>query len=149
MLGQSFQGFVPAATLGYPRVVVSRKTAFTDSPDPLISIANTASFGEIERIAQKTVDPRRFHANLLIAGAERWEERDWIGRTIEIGGAQLRIEEPIKRCESTNVEPGSGERDLNIPRVLERGFGHLECGIYGRVVSPGLIEVGGVVALLP
>ena len=78
-----------------------------------------------------------------------WEERDWIGRTIEIGGAQLRIEEPIKRCESTNVEPGSGERDLSIPRVLGRGFGHLECGIYGRVVSPGLIESGGVVAVLP
>ena len=59
MLDQSFQAFVPAGLIGYPRVVVSRKTAFTDSPDPFISIVNTASIDEIERIAQKTVDPRR------------------------------------------------------------------------------------------
>ena len=57
-----------------------------------ISIVNTASVSTIIRVARKTFDPRQFRTNLLIAGAER----DCIGRTIEIGGWQLRIDEPIE-----------------------------------------------------
>ncbi len=149
MLDQFFQGFVPAGARGNPRIVEAGKTAFADSPEPFISIVNAASIAEIERVARQPVDPRRFRANILFTGAERWEERDWIGRTIAVGGAQMRIDEPIERCAATNVDPDSSERDLNIPRVLERGFGHLECGVHGRVVSPGLIEVGDTVSLVP
>tara|TARA_B100000674_G_scaffold199256_1_gene162603 strand:- start:2646 stop:2855 length:210 start_codon:yes stop_codon:yes gene_type:complete len=61
-----------------------------------ISIVNTASVSKIIRVARKTFDPRQFRTNLLIAGAERWEKRDCIGRTIEIGCGQLSIDEPIE-----------------------------------------------------
>lgn len=149
MLDQFFQGFVPTGARGNPRIVEASTTAFADTPEPFISIVNAASVAEIERVARRPVDPRRFRANLLIEGAERWEERDWIGRTIAIGSAHLRIDAPIERCAATNVEPDSGARDLNIPRVLERGFGHLECGVYARVVTAGMITVGDAVTRLP
>ena len=83
---------MPAGTRGNTWIAGSRETAFADSPEPFISIANTASFNEIIRFAQKTFDPRQFCTNLLVAGAERWVERDWIDRKIEVGGGQLRID---------------------------------------------------------
>ena len=49
----------------------------------------------------------------------------------------------------TNVELGPRKCDLTSGQVLELGFGHLECGFYGRIVLPSLIKVGDEVALLP
>ncbi len=95
-LDQFFQRAMPAGARSKTWIAESRTTAFAGSPEPFISIINSASVSEIIRDAQKTFDPRQFRANLLIASAERWEEHDWIGRTIEIAGGKLRIETPIE-----------------------------------------------------
>ena len=56
---------------------------------------------------------------------------------------------PMDRIGRPGTFNATGKRGLNIPQVLEHGFGHLKCGVHGCVVSPGLIEVGDAVALLP
>lgn len=148
MLDQFFAGFFASGARGNPKIVETPGTPFTDRPDPFLSIVSTSSLAEVERVARQAVDPLRFRANLTVTGSERWEERDWIGHELAIGEAQLRVEAPIERCAATNVDPHSAARDMNIPMVLERGFGHVEFGVYARVTVPGTIRPGDTITLL-
>jgi uncharacterized protein len=51
----------------------------------------------------------------------------------------------IVRCAATNVEPGTGIRDLQIPKTLMQVFGHMDCGIYAEVVTGGEIAAGDAI----
>ena len=35
-----------------------------------------------------------------------------------------------------------GERDLNLPKDLQRGFGHIHMGVYAAVTNAGEIAFG-------
>ena len=69
-------------------------------------------------------------------------EFDWIGRELTIGPVRLRVVSRITRCAAINVNPATGERDLNIPKALMTGFGHADCGIYAEVLTGGRIAEG-------
>lgn len=127
---------------GTPKIVEAPGVAFTDTPDPFISIINAATVRDIERVARAPVDPARFRGNLVIDGTPPWAELGWVGRKVAIGGAVLEVAERIGRCAATNVDPATAERNLNIPKLLMQGFGHADCGIYLRVVEPGRIAAG-------
>ncbi|MBG06388.1 MAG: MOSC domain-containing protein [Rhodospirillaceae bacterium] len=145
MLDQIFAGFTPAGARGNPKLVEAGDTAFADVPEPYVSILSTASLTEIERVARRSIQIQRFRGNLVVDGAERWEERDWPGRKLRIGDTELQVEEPIARCAATNVDPESAARDMNIPLLLERGFGHTEFGAYARVLKGGTIRPGDTI----
>tara|TARA_B100000676_G_scaffold130601_1_gene129674 strand:- start:724 stop:921 length:198 start_codon:yes stop_codon:yes gene_type:complete len=53
-LDRFFQRFVPPGAQGMTRIADYRKTAFAGSPEPVISIVNTASVSKIIQVAQKT-----------------------------------------------------------------------------------------------
>ena len=137
LIGQFFAGFMGAAARGTPKLVEAGDQAFTDVDEPLVSIVNLASVKDLERVVRAPVDPLRFRANVYIAGAPAWAEFDWIGREIGLGQVRLEIVERTGRCAATNVNPESAARDLNIPRSLQKGFGHDDMGVYARVVSGG------------
>ena len=71
--------------------------------------------------------------------------RDRPGRTLRIGDTELHVEELIARCAATNKDPKSATRDMNIPLLLERGFGHTEFGVYARVLKYGTIRPGDTI----
>ena len=137
MIGQFFAGFMGQAARGTPKLVEAGEQAFTDIDEPFVSIINLASVKDLERVIRAPLDPFRFRGNFYIAGAPAWSEFDWIGREIGLGQARLEVVEPIGRCAATNVNPESAERDLNIPRSLQKGFGHTDMGVYARVVTGG------------
>ena len=120
----------------------------SDSPESLVSIINTASVQDIGQAAGRPVDPRRFRANIRLLGGTPWEERDWTGRSLCIGAAELRVVEPIGRCAATCVDPETGMRDMNVPKILQRAFGHVETGVYAEVTEPGTIHSGDRVVLI-
>jgi len=97
---------------------------------------------DLERVVRKPVDPLRFRANLYIDDAPPWEELSWAGRGVRIGSADLRVDRPIGRCAATNVDPQTAERDLNIPRTLQAGFGHTHMGVYATVTAAGDVAQG-------
>lgn len=45
--------------------------------------------------------------------------------------------------------PGHARRDLNVPKLLTREYGHLECGVYAEVVSGGTLRPKDGVLLPP
>jgi uncharacterized protein YcbX len=127
---------------GALKIVSAPGIAFTDKPEKLVSLINLASVKDIERVTRAPVDPRRFRGNLILEGVPAWAEFDWIGRELTIGPVRLKVVSRITRCAATNVNPATGDRDLNIPKALITGFGHADCGIYAEVLAGGRIAEG-------
>ena len=147
LIDQFFAAFMRDQSVRSPRLVDSPGVMFTDTQEKFVSIINLGSVGDVERVTRKPVDPIRFRGNLMIDGARPWQEFDWIGRELTIGAATLSVIEPIGRCAATNVDPTTGERDLNIPKSLMSGLGHSNCGVYARVISGGRIAPGDPVTV--
>ena len=145
----AFLGAGAAGPRGSLRIIEAPAAAsFTDVEDNWISLINLASVADIERVARQPVDPLRFRGNLLLDGAPAWAEREWAGKRLRIGGAVLEGVDGIDRCAATEVNPATAERDINVPQTLRRGFGHIECGLYLRVVQGGSIAPGDDVTVL-
>jgi uncharacterized protein YcbX len=64
----------------------------------------------------------RFRSNIAIEGLEAWEEKNWLGRKIQI--SQVIFEEmiPKVRCLATQANPNSGKQDLPIFKTLAYAF---------------------------
>lgn len=143
-----FSAFMKGKIEGKPNLVAAPgRHMFSDHKHKVLSVINLATIRDLERVVGKPVDPIRFRANLYIDGAAPWEEFQWIDKTLEVGGARLTATERIDRCAATTVNPRSGIRDINIPRVLQKGFGHIDCGVYARVTANGRVVVGDAVRI--
>ncbi len=148
VIEQFFAAYAKNDLRGAPKVIDLDHGGFTDVDQPFISIINRASVRDLERVVGGPVDPMRFRGNLLIDGAEPWAEAGWVGRRLRVGDVELLVEEPIGRCAATNANPNTGVRDLTIPRDLQRGFGHSDCGIYVRVTAGGPMSVGDTIDVI-
>lgn len=125
-----------------PKIVAEEGQIFSDARAPELSIVNLETLRDIERVLRRPLDPRRFRANLHVDGLPAWAEFDWIGRELPCGGAVLRVTQRIDRCAATNVDPDTGERDMQVPKTLQAGFGHVDCGVFAEVASGGEIRLG-------
>ena len=146
LIGQFFGGFMGEAVRGVPKVVEASDQPYSDIDQPYLSIIGLASVSDLERVVRQPVDPRRFRANLYLEGLPPWAEFGWLDKEITIGATRLKVEGRIERCAATNVNPDTAARDLNIPLALQRGFGHVDVGVYARVLAGGDIAVGDAVA---
>lgn len=131
--------FVPRQLRGPPKVLAAPPGfRFTDSRRGFASIINLASVQAIEEWVGTPVDPLRLRGNIHVEGLAAFQEFDLVGRILEgPNGLRLKVSKRIERCAATNVDPESGERDLDIPATLIRRLGHRDCGIYVEVVSGG------------
>jgi len=133
---------VDGATLGEGAARMAGKHRFFDVPDTGMTAISLASIRDLERVMGRTLDPMRFRANLYLDGATAWQEFDWVGREIAVGGVRMKVTGRVDRCAATNVDPSSGARDLNIPRALRQAFDHIDLGVYLEALVDGEIAVG-------
>jgi hypothetical protein len=147
MIEQFFAAYMKSELRGAPRVVSSPGHSFSDVAAKCVHIVNLASVRDLERVVGRPVDPLRFRANLYIDGVEPWAELGWLGKTIAIGKARLSVTKRTQRCEATNVDPETAARDMAIPAVLSRTWGHSDFGIYAQVKTGGAIACGDAFAL--
>lgn len=139
--GRALRDWFPAGPLG-PVSVESTGVPLWDWPQAAVSIVNLDTLDAMAAAGDVPLDPRRFRANLYVAGLGAWRELDLVGRRVTVGGAELEIVQATERCRATTVNPATGVRDLNVPVLLASRFGHLYCGIYARVVGGGPVVVG-------
>lgn len=137
-----------AAVPGPFKIVESPGHNFTDIPDKALSLINLASVKDLERVAQRPVDPLRFRGNLHLAGLAPWAEMGWIDRRVAIGDTVLSVFKTTIRCAAIEVNPDTGERDMALLKALKSGFDHVICGVYARVEQGGEIKRGDPVRLL-
>ena len=138
-----FRMFLASELAGAPKVVAGPPGfRFMDSRSGFVSIINLASVRALEKETGFPVDPIRFRANVYIDGVPAFSEFDWVGKRIRIGETALTGLKRTERCAATTVNPSTAVRDLMIPAVLMRTYGHADCGIYCAVAGGGPIAVG-------
>jgi len=143
-----FARFCADELRGSPKVLAAPGHSFSDVARKVVSIINLASVAAIESMVGRPVDPLRFRGNLYVEGWPAWGEFDLLGQEIAIGAqARAKVVKRIGRCAATNVKPGSGVRDLDIPSTLLRELGHADCGIYAEVTACGAVAQGDTVSL--
>ena len=98
-------------------------------------------------------DPRRFRPNFLLDGCAPHDEDYWLGGIIAIGPQlRLRLTAPDPRCNITAVNPDTGNRDYDTPRLLRtyrpsvRGTPYF--GVYAAVETPGAASIGDQVEIV-
>jgi hypothetical protein len=143
-----FKAYMEGEIAGRPKLVEAPfGHMFSDHKNKVLSVISLATIRDLERVTGQPIDPLRFRANLYIDGAPPWAEFRWISEDIEIGDVHLRITEKIDRCAATTVNPATGKRDINIPKALQQGFGHIDCGVFAAVTIGGPIAVGDALQL--
>lgn len=121
---------------------------YWDYRDTPVSIINLATVEAIGRAAGRTLDPLRFRGNLYVAGLPAWEENGWLGLRLKVGEAELIVIRGCERCPATSVDPQSGERDMQLPTLMQQSFGHIFCGVYAQVVKTGRVAANDRIEVL-
>lgn len=86
-------------------------------------------------------DRRRLRPNLVIGGVAGLAEREWEGRRLRIGEAEIKLADLRERCAMTTVDPDTLERDVDVLRKIRRDFdGTL--ALNASVVRGGTLHVG-------
>lgn len=137
-------GVLPVEDRRGPLKVVEGRGGFrfTDHPKGQVSIVNLASVRDLSARMGAQLDPLRFRANLYVEGWPPWVENEWTGRELMVGWARAKVFKPIVRCAATEVDPTTGERDQEVVKALFDSYGHMFCGIYVHVTSPGRVSSG-------
>jgi len=128
------------------RLVTANNRRLTDSPTNTISIMNTKSLRAIEKAVGQRLDKRRFRGNIWFDGDHAWQEHDWVGKPIYIGGAKLLVTDPIERCAAIDADPELGIRNLGVLKQLNQSFKHVHFGVLAEVEFAGSVKLGDSIA---
>nr|WP_308312554.1 hypothetical protein [Streptomyces sp. ISL-11] len=66
---------------------------------------------------------------------------DWLGRTVRVGGAVLRVEAACPHCVMISLPQQGLPADRGLLRTVHRDFGHA-VGFYASVEQPGRVGCG-------
>lgn len=149
LIEQFVSSYFASELRGAPKVVRAPGHSFSDVPVKCLHIVNLASVRDLERVTGRPVDPLRFRANIYIDGFQPWQEFEWLGKTLEAGATELSVFTRTERCDATNVDPATGARDMSIPNLLHRQWGHTDFGIYAKVARGGTVAVGDAFDVKP
>lgn len=119
----------------------------SDRQMEFVSLINLATVRDLAGRVGREVDPLRFRGNIHLEGLAPWHEFSLIGREFTLGGVRMRGTKPTERCAATEVEPGTGQRDLPVPQLLAEHYGHEFMGIYAEVLSDGVVHDGAEIVL--
>ena len=106
-----------------------------------ISLINLKSIKDLEKNIGKKVEHQRFRGNFYFDGLDAWEERNWIGKTININGVPFKVDDHIPRCSATNLKPKSSEITFNLPQKLKEFYDHMDLGVYLTPLDDGELSI--------
>lgn len=116
---------------------ISTKVDFVNS----VSLLNIKSIKDFSNKINKDIEIQRFRGNILIDGVKAWEERNWIGKIIQIGDVKFKVLKNIPRCIAINLKPNTDDKNLNLLKSLKKNYKHFDMGIYLIPLSNGKIEL--------
>ena len=131
----------------------------TDSPGESfdeypVSILSQASLDFLGSRANggPTFEGRRFRPTFLLEGCSPHEEDFWLGGIVKIGtDLRIRLVSPDPRCAITTLDPNTGERDFDVPKLVlsyRPNPRAANFGVYGTVESIGTVSLGDEVVLV-
>lgn len=146
LVEQFLAAYMAGNLRGAPRIVSAPGHSISDVAVKCLHLVNLASVRELERVAGRSLDPLRFRANVYLDGMPAFAERQWVGKSLRLDGVAVEVVDRTIRCEATNVDPATAQRDTAIPAILQRAWGHTDFGVYAVVTAGGTISVGGPVS---
>ena len=126
---------------------IQKEKMLSDQLGPLISLINLASVRYISRIMGVKIHSIRFRGNINFECGDPWIENDWVGRTLRLGAAKLKVVAPVGRCVATHINPKTSKHDVNILKALQCNFGHTNCGVFAEVTQTGIIQVNNAISI--
>ena len=119
--------------------------SFDEFPLSLLSQASVDHLGR-RTAGAKELEARRFRPNFLVDACAPHDEDLWLGGVVAIGPhLRLRVVAPDPRCAITTVDPDTGQRDFDVPRLLltyRPGSRAPYFGVYAAVETPGEVSIG-------
>ncbi|MBS2936606.1 MOSC domain-containing protein [Nocardioides sp. J2M5] len=115
-----------------------------DAPVTLLGTATLADLAaRLDRPSLVSEDAR-FRSTLVVETSEPYVEDTWLGRTVTVGSAVLRIGGPVPRCAVIDHHPETGARDLRLLKALVshrpvNAANEPVLGVYASVVRPGVV----------
>jgi uncharacterized protein YcbX len=117
-----------------------------------LSLITAQAVDGLQVLAGRPLGVERFRPNLVIdaPGPDARPEDGWIGCTLRIGDALIRVDARDQRCVVVNVDPTTASRDPVVFSTIVRQC-RARLGVYGTTTRPGRVAVGDpvVVAVLP
>lgn len=120
-----------------------------DEPIHLIGEASVRDLDAQVPPGGPSIGVERFRPNVVIDGAEPWEEDRW--RRVRMGDVELAVVRPRARCVVTTVDPATGEKGpepLATLNRVRRADGHVWVGQTAVHRSTGTLRVGDEVVVL-
>jgi len=130
------------------RLVRAPGTAMTDTGYPSVSLINMNSHREVSVRLGQQLSPQRWRGNLILENVDAFAEREWVGKRIRVGLAELEIRESISRCAATQASTRTGERDADTLGALKEILGAAEMGVYAVVTKTGDVRAGDRIEVL-
>ena len=128
-------------------VRVRPEGAVSHFDDGAVSLVGTATLRWCEERWGIDADPRRLRANLVIETDAPFVEETWVGSSVAVGAAELRVVQRIERCRTIDLaqDGASGRGRWLKPLAAERD---MRVAVYADVVVPGEVRVGDGVEVL-
>ncbi len=132
------------AELGVALGVPVHVTSEADVPHQDAGAVSLVGSATLRWCAQRwgvDADARRLRANILFESTEPFIEETWVGRTIQLGTATLRVVGRVERCRMIDIAQDGvspGGRWLK-PLAAER---EMRLAVYADVTGPGSVAVG-------
>ncbi|MGP6489490.1 MOSC N-terminal beta barrel domain-containing protein [Duffyella gerundensis] len=116
-------------------------------------LINMASLRDLQKRCPAGIRPEQFRPNLLISGADAWDEDSW--KRIKIGEVTFDMPKPCSRCVFTTIGSESGRRhpDGEPLATLQRfrsakTSGDIDFGVNLIALNSGIIRAGDSVTVL-
>ena len=123
-------------------------TYFDAFPISIMSQQSLSTMNQLE--GESRFDVRRFRPNLLVDIPDTdhpFPEQAWVGKTLSIGSAKLKIEMTCPRCSMTTHGFDDLPQDAQIMRKLvANSAGNL--GIYASILEAGTVSSGDFVSMI-
>jgi len=147
--GEPLPDISPFLALGLDKYAYPLGSYFDAFPLHVLTTATLAHLGSLNSGAR--FDVRRFRPNFLIdLSAERkgLVEAEWLGKTMRIGAAELKLAAPCPRCVMTTLPQDDLPKDPSILRTIVTGAAS-NVGVYASFAgaSPVTIAVGDPVEI--
>ena len=127
------------------KVIKQSRGIFDTFPLSLVTTQTLARLGEM---VGTPLDVARFRPNILMEASDAapFQEDDWVGRVLRIGGMDMRVDKRDGRCVVITIDPTTTQRNPAILRTVARD--RQGClGVYGSTVTPGRVVVNDSVGV--
>ncbi|NYD43171.1 MOSC domain-containing protein [Nocardioides panaciterrulae] len=119
------------------------------APVTLVSLASLRSLADSLGRPELAREPARFRPTIVVDDLEPWAEESWVGRTVRLGDATVRVNALVPRCAVIDLDPVTGVPSAPVLKALADrpapaadGTPELPFGVDAFVVAPGAVRPG-------